>query len=448
MCPAETRAYELLRDADGELAKWWTPEDLVSSPTTPPSPVEITLKRSARLLRKQEERAQQSSRQDSSPSVTPPPASVPRKRKDRSPETPPQTLKDSPESTPSKKSQPSGSSSSPSSASDVEKLETDETSSEPANGSEKIPRLDAVAATAEYTRILSSTQSPMLLQIPTLLQLHDSVEKSPNHSHHHHLPANSARHSDKEEALFGLVTKYILPAIALAPKLQLSYILRAKVYAELRLFDLARADALKASELAPGNRRGLVTERLVSWKEKRAFASCAIKVTGNCCDCCVASVSGPPSELDASHKEALTPPTWDAAQESLEAELECTLCLNVLEYPVTSPCGHTWCHSCICRSVDHSRQCPLCRTKLPGSGFFHSRSVNTAIQALISLVYPPSVPTLLSTPPLDPSQSAPQIPIFVCSLVFPGAKQGFHVFEPRYRVSSFLYCIPFVSYSF
>ena len=38
-------------------------------------------------------------------------------------------------------------------------------------------------------------------------------------------------------------------------------------------------------------------------------------------------------------------------------DLECSLCFRVLWQPVTTLCGHTYCRSCLDRSLDH-RQVP------------------------------------------------------------------------------------------
>jgi hypothetical protein len=45
-------------------------------------------------------------------------------------------------------------------------------------------------------------------------------------------------------------------------------------------------------------------------------------------------------------------------------DFDCSLCFRLLWHPVTTPCGHTYCKSCIDRSVDHKRECPLCKTTL------------------------------------------------------------------------------------
>ena len=45
-------------------------------------------------------------------------------------------------------------------------------------------------------------------------------------------------------------------------------------------------------------------------------------------------------------------------------ELECKLCFNLIYEPVTTPCGHSFCRSCLSRCLDHRFDCPCCRTDL------------------------------------------------------------------------------------
>ena len=44
--------------------------------------------------------------------------------------------------------------------------------------------------------------------------------------------------------------------------------------------------------------------------------------------------------------------------------LECTVCTELLLDPVTTPCGHSFCRTCLRQSMDHSTKCPVCRTVL------------------------------------------------------------------------------------
>lgn len=45
-------------------------------------------------------------------------------------------------------------------------------------------------------------------------------------------------------------------------------------------------------------------------------------------------------------------------------EFECKLCLDILLYPVTTPCGHTFCLDCLKRTLDHRTDCPCCRSSM------------------------------------------------------------------------------------
>ncbi|XP_075561175.1 E3 ubiquitin-protein ligase RNF125 [Pelecanus crispus] len=48
---------------------------------------------------------------------------------------------------------------------------------------------------------------------------------------------------------------------------------------------------------------------------------------------------------------------------------ECAVCLEVLERPVRTPCGHVFCHSCISASLKNNAwTCPYCRAYLPSEG--------------------------------------------------------------------------------
>ena len=44
-----------------------------------------------------------------------------------------------------------------------------------------------------------------------------------------------------------------------------------------------------------------------------------------------------------------------------DSDLECTLCMEMLYEPVTTPCGHTFCQGCFYRAMDHNNRCPMCR---------------------------------------------------------------------------------------
>merc|ERR1712088_20191 len=55
----------------------------------------------------------------------------------------------------------------------------------------------------------------------------------------------------------------------------------------------------------------------------------------------------------------------DIDPEAVKAEdFDCSLCFRLLWQPITTPCGHTYCRACIDRSLDHKRECPLCKASL------------------------------------------------------------------------------------
>lgn len=49
----------------------------------------------------------------------------------------------------------------------------------------------------------------------------------------------------------------------------------------------------------------------------------------------------------------------------LKAHLRCSICMDLFQRPVTTPCGHTFCEHCLKGSLRHNDQvCPLCKAYL------------------------------------------------------------------------------------
>ncbi|KAJ2990899.1 hypothetical protein HDV02_004079 [Globomyces sp. JEL0801] len=74
---------------------------------------------------------------------------------------------------------------------------------------------------------------------------------------------NTHQDLDIPTALSQLLVKYLDPAIELSPHLQLPYIVRSKVLAQLGRFADAKLDSQKAHDLNHLNKRGIVSEKLV-----------------------------------------------------------------------------------------------------------------------------------------------------------------------------------------
>lgn len=96
----------------------------------------------------------------------------------------------------------------------------------------------------------------------------------------------------------------------------------------------------------------------------------------------------------------------------LRAELECSICLDLYQRPVTTPCGHTFCRPCIRQAWRATRRCPQCRTELPDgtNNVYHTkqfqqptrlvpRGINTCVRNLVQLLFPEHDENVAPTPP-------------------------------------------------
>ncbi|CAF2815635.1 unnamed protein product [Rotaria sp. Silwood2] len=136
-------------------------------------------------------------------------------------------------------------------------------------------------------------------------------------------------------------------------------------------------------------------------------------------------------------------------------DFECSICCNLLWFPITTPCGHVFCRECVIRSVDNTQaQCPICKSSL--QHFFpmliQSHVNKTEIIATIIETYFPtecnerrqlyeqenirgaSIPRTLINDINNSGSIIFEIPIFVCVLALPNCACPLHVFEPRYRL--------------
>lgn len=91
--------------------------------------------------------------------------------------------------------------------------------------------------------------------------------------------------------------------------------------------------------------------------------------------------------------------------------LTCEICLNLLSDPITTTCQHTFCTTCLQRSLDHSPLCPLCRCHFPSISQYYTYETNKTISSLRmcltiwldNLAYPLLSPsaTLVDKDPVD-----------------------------------------------
>lgn len=119
------------------------------------------------------------------------------------------------------------------------------------------------------------------------------------------------------------------------------------------------------------------------------------------------------------------------------SDFECPLCIRLFYEPVTTPCGHTFCKNCIERSLDHNLRCPLC--KQPLQEYFKNRKYNPTVllQEIMTRLFPQQLAErkqVHDAEMAELSNLTKDIPIFVCTVAYPGIPCPLHVFEPRYRL--------------
>ncbi|XP_061743785.1 LON peptidase N-terminal domain and ring finger 1, like [Nerophis ophidion] len=118
-------------------------------------------------------------------------------------------------------------------------------------------------------------------------------------------------------------------------------------------------------------------------------------------------------------------------------DFECSLCMRLLYEPVTTPCGHTFCKTCLERCLDHTPQCPLCKESLKEylacRKYTVTRVLDVLIQQYLGQEYEERSRTHLQET-RELSDLTKQVPIFVCTMAYPTVPCPLHVFEPRYRL--------------
>ncbi|KAM4036624.1 LON peptidase N-terminal domain and RING finger protein 1-like isoform 2-T2 [Anomaloglossus baeobatrachus] len=119
------------------------------------------------------------------------------------------------------------------------------------------------------------------------------------------------------------------------------------------------------------------------------------------------------------------------------SDVECSLCIRMFLEPVTTPCGHTFCRECLERCMDHQPYCPLCKQCLREYLSTGSYPITALLQDLMTTIFPSEMADRKQvhlTEIAEMSNLVSNVPIFVCTVAFPGVPCPLHVFEPRYRL--------------
>lgn len=113
-------------------------------------------------------------------------------------------------------------------------------------------------------------------------------------------------------------------------------------------------------------------------------------------------------------------------------DFDCTLCLKLLYEPITTPCGHTFCRSCIFQSMDRGNRCPLCRTVL----FISPRTcaISVTLNSIIERNFPQEYAERKLEHESLTNMGPDLMPLFVMDVVLPCQKLHLNIFEARYRL--------------
>mmetsp|Transcript_3642 Transcript_3642/g.5046 ORF Transcript_3642/g.5046 Transcript_3642/m.5046 type:complete len:329 (-) Transcript_3642:1632-2618(-) len=113
--------------------------------------------------------------------------------------------------------------------------------------------------------------------------------------------------------------------------------------------------------------------------------------------------------------------------------LDCPLCQSLFYEPITTPCGHTFCRSCILRAMDHDNKCPMCRTPVHISPEY---GVNVLLVQIIEGNFPEEYLQRKDEVQEEKNAQNFTMPLFLLGslVLFPRESLSLHVFEPRYRL--------------
>ena len=142
---------------------------------------------------------------------------------------------------------------------------------------------------------------------------------------------------------------------------------------------------------------------------------------------------------DSTPNAARPPERRQSPVSDLAMEFECVLCSKLLYEPVTTPCGHSFCRSCLVRAIDRTPHpaCPMCRTVL------HMEDptalpITVVLRNAIQQCYPHKYEIRrreaeAETPSAENAMN--RLPLFpLNAVVFPMQRFPMHIFEPRYRL--------------
>lgn len=166
--------------------------------------------------------------------------------------------------------------------------------------------------------------------------------------------------------------------------------------------------------------------------QKLVTAFRAIDLDSTCND------SGTDSDATTEGAGGETQSVADRIERILRREMDCAICHSLLYSPWTTPCGHTFCHQCITRSLAIAPLCPTCRTSLSTQTADTRISLpNQFVVRLTTYFWSDDLASRKAAMDEEsiypPDGSGLDTPLFVCTVSFPRMPTFLHVFERKYR---------------
>lgn len=289
------------------------------------------------------------------------------------------------------------------------------------------------------------------------------MQKDPSQETAEDLNKKGNRAYEKREYQNAL--RYYTSAICLEPSKHTFYSNRVAAYCALNMYEDALKDADKAISLAPAWSKAYARKGTVLWymgqhaRAKDAFVQASLldpsnedlkrqieelerslpkddqssssSSTASASTSSTISTTTSASNTNTTTTAAAAEKT-KAAVTTLAEDFECVLCLKLLHEPVTTPCGHTFCKSCLFRAMDHGANCPLCRAVIH---IVPNHPVSVTLQSVIKKLFPEEYAQRAEEVRLENQQDETCLPLFpLNSVIFPNTRFPMHIFEPRYRL--------------
>ncbi|ORY39516.1 hypothetical protein BCR33DRAFT_719990 [Rhizoclosmatium globosum] len=250
--------------------------------------------------------------------------------------------------------------------------------------------------------------------------------------------------------LFPTETKVLDDAVVVPGSgLQLPLLVRSRRLLREARFEEAIRVADEAHVLNPWNRRGLIARRIAElrWREA-GLDVMEIDDPGMDTGGSDGGVFVDPFKLKQGPPGVVVtvPPVpqgvslGSTSSGSQELGIDCPLCLNPVVGPITLKCGHSACRVCLLDSCKTLTACGVCRAPLPTFESLLKYPENVVLGKVISEWMKGNEGWMKvkeeHAKEMEKYQAQTEytIPLFVCTLAFPGTKQEFNIFEPRYRV--------------